>query len=146
MDLLTLKKKNNALIESERHLIESINFNCPYFLLINGDNEILEHGVNYLKSINGIAKNKLFTDFFTWESHFSGGDLLSEKQTYSKLLFFNSLASTIGDVETGAFLSFFIDLNPVIPPFAITLARSFSDIGIISVVRVFNKSESSSSG
>ena len=56
MDLMTLKKKNNALINSERHLIESINFNCPYFLLINGENEIVELGENYVKSIKGIQK------------------------------------------------------------------------------------------
>lgn len=91
IDLLNVRKKNVALIESEKRLLESINFNCPYFLLLNAENEILELGDNYNKSINGITKNKPFSDFFIWESHFNGGDLLSEKQTYSKLLFFNSL-------------------------------------------------------
>jgi len=64
IDLLIARKKNIALLESEKRLLESINFNCPYFLLINGDNEILELGDNYVKSINGITKNKPFSDFF----------------------------------------------------------------------------------
>ncbi len=90
-DLLILRKKNVALIESEKRILESINFNCPYFLLINDKNEIIELGDNYSKSIKGITKNKSFSDFFIWDTHFNASELLSEKQTYNKLLFFNSI-------------------------------------------------------
>lgn len=91
MDLISLKKKNNALINSERHLIESINFNCPYFILINKNNEIVELGDNYGKSIKGIQKNSIFSDYFIWESQFNPSDFLSDQQKYNKLLFFNSI-------------------------------------------------------
>lgn len=117
ISIITLKKKNSALLESEKQLFESINFNCPYFLLINKNNEIIELGDNYIKCIPNIKKGHLFEEIFSWESHFSANDLLSDKQTYNKLLFFNTIDGKQKfkcSVKKYSAFSYFIYANAVI--------------------------------
>ncbi len=117
ISIITLKKKNSALLESEKQLLESINFNCPYFLLISKNNEIIELGDNYIKCMPNIKKGQLFEEFFSWESPFAANDLLSEKQTYNKLLFFNSIDGKQKfkcSVKKHTYNSYFIYANAVI--------------------------------
>ena len=88
--LLSNKKKNQLLEQSQRFLIDCINFSSPYFLLLNNKNEILEFGNNFKIANSDIDKGKLFSQFFIWNSRFDAEKIVDESDPHNRMLFFSS--------------------------------------------------------
>ena len=88
---LNTKKKNLDLINEKLYFVESINFSCPFFLIIDINDLIIEFGDNYKISVPEIKKGKLFSDYFMFESGFNINKLFTSNVYENKLFFYKSL-------------------------------------------------------
>jgi signal transduction histidine kinase len=91
---LNAKKKNLDLIKEKSFFIDSINFACPFFLLIDINDFVIGFGDNYKISVPDIKKGKSFSDFFIFESGYTVNTLLTSNLYENKLLFYKSTDGT----------------------------------------------------
>ena len=88
---LNTKKKNLDLIKEKSFFIDSINFACPFFLIIDINDFVIEFGDNYKISVPDIKKGKSFSDYFIFESGHTVNTLLTSNLYENKLLFYKSI-------------------------------------------------------
>jgi len=115
--LLSIKKKNQLLEQSQQFLIDCINFSSPYFLLLSEKNEILDFGSNFKKANSELDKGKLFSQYFIWNSRFDAKKLLDESDSHNRMLFFSSKDGKQKykcSVKKNDSHSFFVFATPVI--------------------------------
>jgi signal transduction histidine kinase len=88
---LSIKKKNLELIKEKSLFIDSINFACPFFLIIDNNDFIIDFGDNYKITVPEIKKGALFSDYFIFEYGIKTNSLLTSHTYDNKLLFFKSI-------------------------------------------------------
>ncbi len=88
---LNTKKKNLDLIKEKMFFLDSINFACPFFLVIDINDFIIEFGENYKITVPDIKKGKLFSDYFIFESGLNINTLLTSNLYENKLLFYKGI-------------------------------------------------------
>jgi hypothetical protein len=91
---LNAKKKNLDLIKEKSFFIDSINFACPFFLIIDINDFVIGFGDNYKISVPDIKKGKSFSDYFIFESGYTVNTLLASNLYENKLLFYKSIDGT----------------------------------------------------
>ncbi len=90
VDLLKIRIQTKTIERDREFLLESIGFSSPYFLLIDKEENILNYGKNYEKSIPGIKKNSRFSDLFNWNSKVDLKEVDGKLPDLNKLLFFET--------------------------------------------------------
>ncbi len=94
IQLLSIKKKSLDLIKEKLLFLDSINFACPFFLIIDINEFIIEYGDNYKITFPEIKKGTLFSDYFIFESGINITTLLTSYTNENKLLFYKSIDGT----------------------------------------------------
>lgn len=85
---IELRKLNEKLIQEKHHIIEALELNSSFYLVLNLDQTIEKIGSNFFKVIPQLKKGVNFDHYFHFDGQFSLNKFITENQTeYTKLLF-----------------------------------------------------------
>jgi PAS domain S-box-containing protein len=92
INLLELRRKNKSLEKEKSIFLDSLEFNNPFYLIVNQDGLIKKLGEKLLKCQPLLKEGKSVFEFFEFMKPFIWSDWInSEKEPVSRLFFFQSI-------------------------------------------------------